>query len=107
MSEEIKVRKIPKKSIIIIVIMTILMVIGFLFINMTKSLKMEEALATLGHKNISNVKVINRMQVEDKETKIKSTVYKVIFNDNSLNKECIGFIHRGNRGGYSKDLDCK
>ncbi len=107
MSEEIEVRKIPKKSIIIITVITVLIVIGFLFITLTKSMKMEEVLSSLGYKNISDVRVINKLSVEDKETKIKSTVYKVTFHDNTLNKECIGFVHRGNRGGYSKDIDCK
>lgn len=107
MSEEIEVRKLPKKTVIIISIMAGICFIGFLFINFTKSEKLEEVLATLGHKNIINTKVINKMRVEDKETKMKSTVYKVIFYDNDLKKECIGFVHRANRGKYSKDIDCK
>lgn len=103
----IEVRKLPKKTIIIITIMAIICFAGFFFIMTSKNLKMEEVLATLGHKNIADIKVVNKMSVEDKETKIKSTVYKVVFYDNDLNKECIGFIHRSNRGKYSKDLDCK
>ena len=64
-------------------------------------------LETLPYKEISNIKVINRMNVEDRETKVKSTVYKVTFFDETLNKECIGFVHRSNNGKYSKDIDCK
>ncbi len=105
--ENIEIRKLPKKTIIIIVIMTILTLIGFGFVVMTKNMKMTEVLATLGHKNISNIKVVNRMNVEDKETKVQATAYKVDFFDNDLNKECSGFIIRSNDGKYSKDLDCK
>lgn len=105
--DNIEIRRLPKKTIIIIVIMATICFLGFLFISFTKSMKMEEVLATLGHKNISDTKVVNKMSVEDKETKIKSTVYKVVFYDNDLKKECVGFIHRGNRGKYSKDIDCK
>ena len=104
---EVEVRKLPKKTIVIISIMALMCIVGFVFIQQTKSMKMEEVLNTLGHKNVKNVKVINKMRVEDKETKIKSTVYKIIFNDLDLKKECIGFIHRSNHGKYSKDIDCK
>ncbi|NVJ52415.1 MAG: hypothetical protein HWD90_01880 [Campylobacteraceae bacterium] len=107
MSHNVEVRRLPKKTIVIIAIMSIVTIIGFAFITFTKNLKMEEVLSTLGHKNISDIQVVNRMSVEDKETKIKSTVYKVTFFDKTLNKECIGFVHRSNHGKYSKDIDCK
>lgn len=107
MSNNVEVRKMPKKTITIIVLMTIIMTIGFLFVMTTKNMKMEEVLNTLGHKNISNIKVVNRLSAEDKDTKAKSTVYKVTFKDNTLNKECIGFILRSNKGKYTKDIDCK
>lgn len=103
----IEVRKLPKKTIITISVMAGICFIGFLFIMYTKSMKMEEVLSTLGHKNISDIKVINKMSVEDRETKVKSTVYKVAFFDKNLNKECSGFVHRSNHGEYSKDIDCK
>lgn len=108
-NEEIQVRKIPKKTIIIITIMTVVTVAGFMFVQKSKALKVEEILQhKLGHKNVSNVKVINKLSVEDKETKVKSTVYKVIFQDNEINKECVGFIHRSNNGKkYTEDFDCK
>lgn len=105
--EKIEVRKLPKRSIIIIVVMTVLIVIGFMFEVYTKELKMKEVLTDLGHPNISDIKVINKMTVEDKVTKINSTVYKVWFMDKDTQKECIGFVHRSNSGEYSKDIDCK
>lgn len=103
----IEVRKLPKKTIIIICVMAVICFIGFLFITYTKNVKMEEVLSTLGYKNISDIKVINKMSVEDKDTKVKSTVYKVAFFDKAINKECVGFVHRSNHGEYSKDIDCK
>ncbi|MGB0989465.1 hypothetical protein [Halarcobacter sp.] len=107
MSHNVEVRRLPKKTVVIIAIMSIATIIGFGFIMMTKNLKMEEVLSSLGHEKISSIKVVNRMSVEDKETKVKSTVYKVTFFDETLNKECIGFVHRSNDGKYSKDIDCK
>lgn len=107
-NEEIEVRKLPKKTIILLIVLTAIIVAGFIFIQITKSMKMEEVLKTLDHPNVSNVKVINKLSVEDKETKVKSTVFKVVFKDNDLNKECIGFVHRSNDGKrYTKDFDCK
>lgn len=105
--EKIEVRKLPRKSIITIIIMSVVIVIGFMFEVYTKNLKMEEVLTDLGHKNITDIKVVNKMSVEDKDTKIKSTVYKITFFDSDLKKECIGFVHRSNDGKYSKDIDCK
>ena len=43
-NEEIQVRKIPKKTIIIIAIMTVVIVLGFIFIQESKALKIEEIL---------------------------------------------------------------
>ncbi|WP_072680420.1 hypothetical protein [Arcobacter sp. LA11] len=107
MSNEVEIRKMPKKTIVLISIMTLIALAGFIFITTTKSMKMEEVLSSLGHKNIIDIKVINKLSVEDKETKIKSTVYKIAFKDIDLNKDCIGFVHRSNKGKYSKDIDCK
>jgi len=107
MNHSPKVRRLPKKTVVIISIMTAVTLIGFAFIVITKSLKMEEVLADLGHKNISGIQVVNRMSVEDKETRVKSTVYKLTFFDETLKKDCIGFVHRSNNGKYSKDIDCK
>jgi len=107
MSEKVEVRKLPKKTVILIAVMTLITIVGFVFVTTTKNMKMEEVLVKLGHKNISNIKVINKMSVEDKETKVKSTIYKVAFRDTDLKQECIGFVHRSNHGKYSKDIDCK
>ena len=104
---EIEVRKLPKKTIIIIFILITIFLIGFLFLKTMKEAKMLEILNTLGHENVNKIEVINKLSVEDKETRYKSTVYKVRFDDEATNKTCIGFIHIGKNKKYSKDLDCK
>lgn len=104
---EVEVRKLPKKTIIYILVIIALSLIGFLFLQNLKEQKMTEILATLGHKNTKDMQVINKLSVEDKQTRYKSTVYKVRFFDNSTNKTCVGFIHIGKNNKYSKDLDCK
>lgn len=105
MSNEI--RRLPKKTVIIIGILIASGLAIFMVLKILKEEKMTEVLATLGHTNIKEVKVINRLSVEDKKTRYKSSVYKVMFYDNVLRQTCSGFVHRGKDNKYTKDLDCK
>jgi hypothetical protein len=102
-----EVRKLPKKTVIIIGILIVLGLAIFMVLKGLKEEKMTEILATLGHTNIKEVKVINRLSVEDKKTRYKSSVYKINFYDNTLKQTCAGFVHRGKNNTYTKDLDCK
>ena len=102
-----EIRKLPRKTIIII---AVLILAGFAVFTVLKTLKqdkMTEILSTLGHPNIKKIEVINKLSVEDKETRYKTKVYKVRFYDNNLNKTCIGFIHMGRYNKNTKDFDCK
>ena len=107
MSDAIEVRKLPKKTVVLISVMSLILVVGFLLVMNSKNLKMEEILHSLGYNAITDVKVINKLSVEDKQTKEKSTVYKVAFTKIPSQQECVGFVHRDNKGTYSKDIDCK
>ncbi|WP_198304556.1 hypothetical protein [Arcobacter vandammei] len=100
-------RKLPKKTVITISILIFLGIVVYFFIETMKNEKFKEVLADLGHKDIKNLKVINRINVEDVVTKNKSYVYKLAFYDNSLNKECVGFVYRAKDKTYTEDLDCK
>lgn len=102
-----EVRKLPRKTIITIAIMVILIGGAYIFLKSMKEDKLVEVLNSLGHKKVSDLQVINKLEVEDKETRYKTKVYKVMFFDNDLNKTCIGFIHFGRNNQYNEDLDCK
>ncbi|AXH15965.1 hypothetical protein [Malaciobacter mytili] len=104
---ENEIRKIPKKSKIIILILTLLAIMSFLVITYLKELKIKGILNSLGYTQISSVKVINKLSVEDKDTKRKGTVYKVLFFNNKTNQECIGFLHKDKSNKYFEDFDCK
>ena len=104
---EVEVRKLPKTTIYIILILCILGGLFYGFTAYTREAKMSEVLANLGHKNISNVTVYKVSEVEDKDTKLKGTLYKLKFKDLTLNKECLGFVLKNGRGKYKKDVDCK
>ena len=102
-----EVRKLPKKTIIIISVLILAGIAVFTILKTLKQDKMTEILSTLGHSNIQKIEVINKLSVEDKETRYKSKVYKVRFYDNDTNKTCIGFIHMGRYNKNTKDFDCK
>lgn len=101
-----EVRKIPKKSIIIIVVLTILCIVGFLLITLSRDAKVSEVLSSLGYKNISNVIVYSVSQVEDEKTKKRSKLFKVSFTNNETNQECYGLINERN-GNFKKEIECK
>ena len=90
-----QIRKLPKKTVIVISVIIVIAFAIFYVIKDLKEKKLTEVLHKIGHKNITQLKVINKLEVEDSETRYKSTVYKVLFYDNDLNQSCIGFIHRG------------
>ena len=102
-----EVRKLPKKTIIIICILVLAGIAVFTILKTLKQDKMTEILTTLGHSNIQKIEVINKLSVEDKETRYKSKVYKVRFYDVDLDKTCIGFIHMGRYNKNTKDFDCE
>ncbi|MCT7907991.1 hypothetical protein N5915_00320 [Arcobacter lacus] len=102
-----EVRKLPRKTVIIICVMVIIAVAIFLVQTILKEERFTEILADLGHTNIKELKIINKLSVEDIQTKLKSNVFKVKFFDNDLNQTCIGFIHKEKDDLYSKDFDCK
>ena len=102
-----QVRRLPKKTVIVISIIIAIAFVIFYVIKDLKEKKITEVLATVGHSNITQLKVINKLNVEDKDTRYQSTVYKVIFYDNDLSQSCIGFIHQERNEQYKKDLNCE
>lgn len=102
-----EVRKLPRKTIIIIGVISFIAFGIFIGLKILKEQKMSEILATVGHKNVSSLKVVNKLSVEDMQTRMKSSVYKVAFFDNDLQQKCVGFIHLEKNNSYTKDLDCK
>jgi|GEM_PF-1455261 len=102
-----QVRRLPKKTVVVISVIIAIAFVIFYVIKDLKEKKITEILATVGHTNITQLKVINKLNVEDKDTRFQSSVYKVIFYDNDLKQSCIGFIHQERDAQYTKDLNCK
>jgi hypothetical protein len=103
---ETEIRKIPKRSIIIIVVLIILAIVGYLLIILSRDAKVTEVLNSLGYKHISKVKVYSTAPVEDKKTRIQSKLYKVSFINDETKQECYGFINEHN-GKFKKEIECK
>jgi GrpB-like predicted nucleotidyltransferase (UPF0157 family) len=101
-----EVRKLPKKSIIIILVLIIIGIAGFLLITLSKQAKMEEVLGTLGYKNVESVRVYNVSQVEDEVTRRRGELYKISFFNKETNQECHGLIYKNNNK-YREDVECK
>lgn len=107
MSQNIPVRKIPKKHIFTIAL-TIIIGLAYYFISTKlKEEKLKEILATLGHENISTITVFKTHKVQDPEVNKKGTLYSLKFYDSNLKKECRGFVLYNHKKEYSKDLQCK
>ena len=102
-----EVRKLPKKTVFTIALIIIIAIAIFFVLKFTKEQKLTEMLATVGHNNIKSVEVINKLSVEDTETRYKSSVFKIKFYDNDLKQTCIGFVHQNRDGSHTKDFDCK
>ncbi|MBP7742026.1 MAG: hypothetical protein KA073_01470 [Aliarcobacter sp.] len=102
-----EVRKLPRKTIITIFLIIIAAIAIFFVLKTLKEQKLTEILATIGHNNIKELEVVNRLSVEDTQTRYKSTVFKVKFYDNDIKQTCVGFIHRNRDGSNTKDFSCK
>lgn len=106
MSSEYEVRKLPKKTIVYIVILVLLGIGGYFIITKSKEIKVAEILEKVGHKNVSNIIVFGEHEFLNQETNIKGKQYSIKFTD-SNGKECRGFVFKDYKRNYMKDLECK
>jgi Fe2+ or Zn2+ uptake regulation protein len=104
---EHEVRKLPKKTIVIIAILVILGIISFLLASAGKATKAEKILAKLGYKNISEVTVYATQEFLREDINVKGIKYTVSFTDNNTKQHCKGFILQDYKGNVEKDLLCK
>ena len=102
-----EVRRLPKKTIIIIVGMCLAGILFYILMITSRELKMSEILANNGYPNTSDVNVYNVSKVLDKGTNKNGTLYKIKFIDLNTNQECSGLVFKNSSRKYEKDLDCK
>lgn len=104
----IEIRKLPKKTIFIISIM-ILVSFSFMYlVSISKELKVQDYLHTLGYSNVTNITVYNKSEVQDGNSKEKGYLFKVKFDNLNNNQVCKGLIFTYLRNSNIKqDIDCK
>lgn len=103
---EKEVRKLPKKTIIIIGVLIVLGIISFVLASAGKATKATKILAKLGIENVSNVKVYATQEFLREDINVKGMKYTVSFFNKDTNEECKGFILKDYKNNVEKDLLC-
>ena len=104
---EPEVRKMPKKTVILLSGMVVLGILSFFGVVYGKTIKATKILNKLGYTNIVNVHIYATQEFLNETTNIKGMQYKVSFKDLDKQQECRGFIVRDFKNNVEKDLDCK
>ena len=101
-----EVRKLPKKTVIYMVILGVLGILWFILVAYGQASKVTKILATLGYKNVTNVKVYANHQFLREDINVKGFKYTVSFIDNIAHKECKGFVLKDFKRNVTEDLIC-
>lgn len=102
-----EVRKLPKKTIIWMVILGLLGIVWFFLVAFGQETKVTKILGTLGYKNISNVKVYAKHQFIREDINVKGYKYSISFTNIKTNENCKGFVLQDFKRNVTKDLICK
>jgi len=104
---EPEIRRLPKKTIIYMVILGVLGVVWFFLVAYGQSSKVTNILHTLGYKNVSKVKVYAYHEFLREDINIKGYKYTISFIDQDKNEECKGFVLKDFKRNVDQDLNCK
>lgn len=104
---ETEIRKLPKKTIVIIVSLVVLGIISFFLASAGKATKAQKILTELGFEDVSHVRVYATQEFLREDINIKGMQYTVSFTNNKTKEECKGFILKDYKGNVEKDLLCK
>jgi len=107
MSEQYEVRKLPTKTKVIFIILSIIALMIYLLQENTKVLQANSILHTIGYTNISNLKVYSKKQVEDKISKLQGNEYFIKFINNDTKEACKGFIFKNFKRETSQNISCE
>jgi cell division septal protein FtsQ len=104
---ENEVRKLPKKTIVIMIILGLLGLVWFIVVGYGQSVKAEKILDKLGYKNVSDVKVYANHQFVREDINVNGFKYTVSFTNLDANEKCKGFILKDFKQNVDKDLICQ
>lgn len=102
-----EVRKLPKKTILFIVILVFLSVLVIYSQSLMTQNEVKEHLNKIGITNVKNITVYNKSKMNDEKTKGNGKLYKIKFYDIDKNKECIGLIFIDRFKKIKQDIDCE
>ncbi|MEA3383697.1 MAG: hypothetical protein U9Q20_03350 [Campylobacterota bacterium] len=101
-----EIRKIPKKTVIIISILALLGVATYFITGYGKASKATKILYTLGYKNVKDVKVYATHQFLREDINVKGFKHTISFIDLEKNEQCKGFVLKDFKQNVEKDLIC-
>lgn len=104
---ENEVRRLPKKTIIIMIILGVLGVVWYVAVGYGQSVKATKILDQLGYKNVSDVKVYANHQFVREDINVNGYKYTVSFTNLDTNEICKGFILKDFKQNVEKDLICQ
>jgi hypothetical protein len=103
---EIEVRRLPKKTIYLMIGIVVLGILSFFLVANGQSTKVEKILHKLGYKNVDNVKVYANHQFLREDINVKGYKYTISFTNLDTNEFCKGFVLRDFKTNVEKDLLC-
>ncbi|PIF03786.1 MAG: hypothetical protein CSA86_04585 [Arcobacter sp.] len=103
---ETEVRKLPKKTIFIMIVLSILGVLWYFLVSNGQSSKVTKILHKLGYDQVKNVKVYASHQFLREDINVKGYKYTISFTNLKTNEHCKGFVLKDFKKNVDKDLIC-
>jgi len=103
---ETEVRKLPKKTVVILIALSILGIIWYIVVANGQAHKVTEILHKLGYDKVQDVKVYAHHQFIRDDINVKGFKYTVSFTNLATNETCKGFVLKDFKRNVEKDLLC-
>ena len=103
---EVEVRKMPKKTIFITIILITLGIVWYLLVSNGQATKVTKILNKLGYDKVRNVKVYANHQFIREDINVKGYKYTVSFTNLKNSEQCKGFVLQDFKRNVDKDLVC-
>jgi len=103
---EAEVRKMPKKTIFITIILILLGILWYFLVANGQSIKVTKILSKLGYDEVRNVKVYANHQFIRDDINVKGYKYTISFINIKNLEQCKGFVLQDFKKNVDKDLVC-
>ena len=103
---ETEVRKMPKKTVFLMIGLVVLGIVWYFLVANGQSGKVTKILHKLGYDKVVDVKVYANHQFLREDINVKGYKYTVSFTDLKTNEECKGFVLKDFKRNVDKDLIC-